>query len=281
MHADKLDFDLLYNPRLTVAGADATIGQWEMQSAHARAALDGYLDIPYGATAAETMDIFRARGPSKALLMFIHGGYWRARGKGDFSFLARPFTDAGITVAMPGYALCPQVRVRDIVMQMVQAAAWLSRNGSHFGAPRGKLYVAGHSAGGHLATMLLACLWPVYAKDLSAKVVQAALSISGLYDLRDIVRAPSINNDVRLTNKSAIAVSPAFLPPATDAPLYTAVGGEENEGFHIQNRIIARRWGNVLREDIACPGDNHFTVLQRLADPGSSLFQAAMRMMDA
>jgi arylformamidase len=281
MTADKVDYDLLYNPRLTVADAPAFIERWRSSSARTRAQLDGYLDVPYGAAATERMDIFRARGHSKGLLMFIHGGYWRAFGKAEFSFIARPYTDAGITVAVPGYALCPSVQVRDIVMQMVQAAAWLHRNGRHFGAPAGQLHVSGHSAGGQLAAMLLACRWRAYAADLPDKVVAAALSISGLYDLRDVARAQSINADVRLDAESALQASPAFLPPATDAPLTTAVGAEENAGFHIQNRLIARRWRAVLREDIACPGDNHFSVLDRFADPGSALFAASLRMMGA
>ena len=281
MTADKVSYDMLYNPRLTVAEAPAIIARWQARSAQARAGLTAYLDVPYGPLPSERMDIFRAKGHSKALLMFIHGGYWRAFGKADFSFVARAFTDAGITVAIPDYALCPAVRVRDIVLQMVQATAWLHRNGSNFGAPPGRLHVAGHSAGGHLATMLLTCLWPKVAVDLPSKVVQGALSVSGLYDLRDIAKTPSINNDVRLTIRSALAVSPAFLPPATDASLFTAVGSDENAGFHTQNRLIAERWRGVLSEDIPCPGDNHFTVLERMSEPGSSLFNAALRMMAA
>src|SRR5436853_2805161 len=129
------------------------------------------------------MDWFRAQGRSKALLMFIHGGYWRALDKKDFSFVAPAFARAGVTVGIPNYSLCPAVQVRDIVMQMVQASAWLYRNGANFGAPAHNLYVCGHSAGGHLTAMMLACVWPAYAADLPRKVVKAGLCISGLYDL--------------------------------------------------------------------------------------------------
>ena len=279
MNAEHTNYDLLYNPRLTVKGYARIIERWQRDAQKARARLDCYLDVPYGADQTENMDIFRARGPSKGLLMFIHGGYWRALDKSDFSFVAPALTDAGITVAVPNYALCPKVQVRDIVMQLVQAGAWLHRNGGNFGAPYGNLHVAGHSSGGHLAAMLLACQWPAYAHDLPKQVVRAALSMSGLYDLREIVKVPTVNCDVRLTDRSALAVSPAFLPPATDAPLYTAVGGDENEGFQIQNAIIRKKWERVHAADIACPGDNHFTVLDQLTRPDSALFKAALRMM--
>jgi arylformamidase len=99
-----------------------------------------------------------------------------------------------------------------------------------------------------------------------------------LYDLTEIVKVPSVNCDVRLTERSAIRVSPAFLPPATDTPFYTAVGSEENEGFHIQNRLIAEKWGKALRADIPCPGANHFTVLDQLCNRGTSLFEAVVNM---
>jgi arylformamidase len=279
MNAGKTDYDLLYNPRLVVHDHPAIVERWQRASEKARAALDCYLDVPYGQGDSEKLDLFRSRGPSKGLLMFIHGGYWRAHDKSGYAFLAPTLTDAGITLAVPNYALCPAVRVRDIVMQMVQACAWLYRNGANFGAPGGGLYLCGHSAGGHLAAMMLAALWPTYSPDLAKKSVLGALSISGLYDLTEICKVPSINCDVRLDPQSAVQVSPAFLPPATDAGLTTAVGERENEGFHIQNRLIARKWAGTHRDDLLCRGDNHFTVLEGLADPRSALHRALLDMM--
>jgi arylformamidase len=278
MNAERTDYDLLYNPRLTVSGYEEIFARWERDSERARARLDCYLDVPYGAAQSETLDIFRAKGDSRGLLMVIHGGYWRSLDKMRFSFLAPALADAGITVAVVNYALCPAVQVADIVMQMVQASAWLYRNGANFGAPAGRLAVCGHSAGGHLAAMMLACQWSRYSPDLPRKAVSSALSISGLYDLTEIVKVPSVNGDVRLTEKTALKVSPAFIPPATDAPLYTAVGTEENEGFHIQNRLIAERWSTVHRADVPCPGRNHFTVLDDLCDPGTRLFKSVLEL---
>lgn len=279
MNAEKTDYDLLYNPRLTVSGFQEIFDRWDRDSERARARLDSYLDVPYGSADTETLDLFRAKGESRGLLMYIHGGYWRSLDKKRFSFVAPSLTESGITVAVVNYALCPAVQVADIVMQMVQASAWLHRNGGNFGAPAARLAVCGHSAGGHLAAMMLACEWPKYSPDLPKKTVSGALSISGLYDLAEIVKVPSVNGDARLTERTALKVSPAFLPPATDAPLFTAVGSEENEGFHVQNRLIAERWAKVHRADIPCPGRNHFTVLDDLCDPGSRLFGAVLDLM--
>ena len=275
--------DLLYNPRLSVSGVPDIVARWQNLSAQARGSLASYLDVPYGSTDDERMDIFRASpaaGPSRGTVMFIHGGYWRAFGKRDFSFVATELTRAGATVAVPGYSLCPKVTVRDIVMQMVQAGAWLHRNASNFGAPAGRVHVMGHSAGGHLAAMLLACVWPSYAADLPDRTIRGALSISGVYDLSAIVDAPSINSEVRLTRPSCAEVSPCLLPPASDAPLYTAVGDREIGGFAAQDRLIRKRWGALVRAPIPCAGDNHFSVLDRLLEPGSALFRATLAMLD-
>jgi len=280
MNADKTNYDLLYNPRLVVKNYQEIFDRWGEQSERARASLDCYLDMPYGPSEAEKMDVFRAQGKSRGLLMYIHGGYWRSLDKKRFSFVAPALAKAGITVAVPDYALCPAVRIEDIVIQMVQACAWLYRNGENFGAPANRVHLCGHSAGGHLAAMMLCCRWPDYSPDLPKKVVGAAMSISGLYDLTEIVKVPSVNCDVRLDGRSALKVSPAFLPPATDAPLYTAVGAEENEGFHMQNRLIGEKWGKLRKTDIPCPGKNHFTVLDQVSDPESGLFKSMLEMMD-
>jgi len=281
MKKDAQYYEHRYNPRLAVPEYAEHFEGWARRSEQARKELDGYLDVPYGPHPMEKLDMFRARGSSRALLMFIHGGYWRTLDKSQHSFVAAPFVQSGITVAMVNYALCPTVTVEDIVRQMLQAGAWLYRNGGNFGAPDAKLYVAGHSAGGHLTAMLLAAQWPRFAPDLPAKVVQAGLSVSGVFDAMPVMNTPSVNVDVRLDARMARRVSPAYLPAATDAPLYLAVGGKEQEGFHEQHRLMRERWGNAVAGEIACPDDNHFTILERLADARSPLFRRALAMMDA
>lgn len=272
--------DLLYNPRFSVPDYPEIARRWTLQSDETRAVERGYFDVPYGREESEKMDIFLAHGSSRALLMFIHGGYWRALDKRDFSFVVPALLRSGVTVAVPNYALCPKVQVSDIVLQMVQACAWLYRNGANFGAPPQRLYVCGHSAGGHLTAMMLACQWPRHAADLPPKVVQGGLSISGLYDLREIAKTPSINVDVRLTDEDAVAVSPAFLPPATDAPLSMAVGEKETGGFHWQQELMRARWRAVLAEDLRIPGCDHFSVLEELTRPSSMLFASLTEMME-
>jgi arylformamidase len=279
MIKDAAYYESMYNNRAAVPEFQSHFDSWAARSEQARRTLDVELDVPYGDDRMETMDIFRPRGEAKALLMFIHGGYWRSLDKRDHSFIATPFVNAGAAVAAINYSLCPQVKVEDIVLQCLKAGAWLYRNASEVGAPRNRIFVAGHSAGGHLTAMCMAAQWPRYSRGLPEKVMQGGLSISGIYDLVPIARTPSINIDLHLSEADALKLSPAFMPPATKAPVHIAVGGREIGGFKEQHALIAGQWSGALAGDIPCPDDNHFTILNTFANPESDLGRAALSMM--
>jgi arylformamidase len=276
---DVAEFEVQYNPRATIKNFQEYFDRAEARSLKALPKLDGYVDVPYGPHAAQKMDIFRARGTSKAVLMYIHGGYWRALDKRFYNFLAPPFTEAGVTFANVNYALCPTVTIEEIVRQVLQAGAWLYRNASNFGGDSRRLYVAGSSAGGHLTAMMLAAIWPVFAPDLPAKVFQGGLSISGVHDLRPLAGAAFLKPQVNFDLAVARRCSPVLMPPATDAKLWTCVGGAEPRAFHDLNASIAKAWKNVVAGDIKMPGENHLSVTERMADPSSALFKGALRMM--
>jgi arylformamidase len=268
-----------YNPRARTKNFQEYFDRYDARSREALAKVDGYLDVPYGPHEKQKMDIFRARGASKAVLMFIHGGFWRAFDKRSFNFLAPELTRAGVTFANINYGLCPAASLEELVRHVLQAGAWLYRNASNFGGHPQRLYVAGHSAGGHLTAMLLAALWPVFARDLPKKVFQGGLAVSGLFDLRPLAGAAFLKPEVNFDLAVARRCSPVLMPPATDARLWTCVGKDEPQGLIEQNAQIGKAWKEVLAGDIAMPGDNHFSVLEKLADPASPLFKGALRMM--
>src|SRR5205814_10630903 len=118
MNADKANYDLLYNPRLIVKDHQEIFDRWDRHSQRARAALERYLDVPYGPGEAGKMDVFRAQGRSRGLLMYIHGGYWRSPDKKRFSFVAPALARAGGTVVVPDYALSTRVRVEGLAAQL-------------------------------------------------------------------------------------------------------------------------------------------------------------------
>ena len=272
-------YDRQYNARAMIPDHAQIFERWKKRSQEARTSLPCRLDIPYGATAAENLDIFPAEGKSEALLVFIHGGYWRSLDKSDFSYLAPAFSRRGVTLALPNYGLCPKIGIEDIVKQNLLAIAWLWHYGARYGVNPGRLYVAGHSAGGHLTAMMLAARWNTYMPELPYNLLKGGLAISGIYDLEPLVHAPFVNQDLKLGRAQARRLSPATIPPATTAPLYTAVGGEESDEFKRQNALIARTWRYAFAGDIPMPGCNHLTVVEELANPDSALFKVALGMM--
>jgi len=272
-------FSRQYNNRVLVPDHPRHFERWSNSSAHARATMSCHLEQRYGDAAGETMDIFPARKGDGSCLMFIHGGYWRSMDKRDFSFLAPAWVSAGVSLAVVNYDLCPAVSVEEIVRQMLRASRWLWLHAEDYGMDEDRLYVGGHSAGGHLTAMMMAALWPVLDARLPRDLFKGGLAISGLYDLRPMVLVDWLNGDLRLDEAAALKASPAFLPPATRAPMMTCVGGGESDEFKRQNALLRDRWRNVLASDIPMPGHDHFSVVDGLADPASALFAGAKRLM--
>lgn len=270
-------YDSMYNNRALVPEHAAHFAQWAQTSAEARARLKCALDIAYGDGPNETLDIFPANQPNAPVVVFIHGGYWRSLDKADHSFVAPPLHDMGACVVVVNYALCPgtaeaPVTIPDIAQQMVKALVWTwCHIAQHGGNPR-EVTVAGHSAGGHLAAMLLACDWKQVDKSMPAHWIQKALSISGLYDLTPLRKTPFLQDSLRLTAKHAKMASPALWPRPKKGVLYTVAGGDESPEFLRHNRLIHQTWGPKtvpVCEDL--PGLNHFNIVTDITQKGTRL----------
>jgi len=268
-----------YNARASIPDHPQIFARWAEQGAQARRRRAGLIDVPYGDDEGERLDFFPTMNRSSPLLVFIHGGYWRSLDKSDFSWIAPPFLDAGIAVAFLNYGLAPRVRVEDMVRQQLGALAWLYVRAEDLGFDRGRIVVGGHSAGGHLTAMMLAAQWPAFDPALPSDLVKAGVAISGLFDLEPLVPLPFINTDLQLDVATARKVSPVHLPPATGAPLLTAVGALESDEFKRQSQLIHTAWPHVAREELEVAGANHLTVCDALADPGSALFRAALDLV--
>lgn len=266
--------DAQYDNRARVPGAAAIVAGWAERSARTRERLHGLIDRPYGSEPSERADVFGARpaGARAPVLLWIHGGYWRALDKRDQSFVAEPFVEAGAIVVVPNYALAPAATLETIVLQTVQAVAWTRRHAIGWGGDPTRLVVAGHSAGGHLAAMSVACDWPRVARDLPADTVRAAVSVSGLFELEPIRRTPFLNRDLALDEASAARLSPAWMAAPRGRTLHALVGGDESEEFLRQNRAIRTAWGaRVVPTCEAVPGRNHMDILDELVDPSTRL----------
>ena len=270
--------DEQYDNRRRVPLAVQHFARWRAAAAEAREQLDCRLDVAYAPGVA--LDVFPAARADAPVLMFIHGGYWRSLEKSTFSHIAAPFVAAGAMVVVPSYSLCPAVTVDTIALQMAQALAWIHRHGSAYGGDAARIVVAGHSAGGHLAAMLLACDGRRLANDLPQQLTCSAVSISGLYDLEPLAATPMLQADLRLTPDVIARASPARFAAPAGARLCAVVGADESEEFRRHNQLIRERWG-VAAVPVCdeLPGHDHFTVLDALVEPQTLLHGLALQWL--
>jgi arylformamidase len=262
-----------YSNRAAVPEHPQHFAQYAALSQAARAEYGGKLDVRYGPNPREVLDLFEPAGAARGTYVYIHGGYWRALSKDDYSFVAAPFLDAGIAVAVVEYDLCPQVSIATIVEECRRAMAWLGRNGA--AAP---IVVGGSSAGGHLAAMMLVTDWTAYG--FARSPVAGAVTLSGVHDLRPLVHF-SFNADFKLDEAEAWRVSPLAYRPTSAAPLLVACGADETTEFIRQSQILWDAWPDVRRPldgPLYIPGANHFTVQLDHARADSELTRATLAL---
>jgi len=266
-----IDWEVEYNNRARVPEHPQIFAQWARDAAAYRAetSKDGRAEIglKYGPSPRQTIDLFKPRGGADGpLALFIHGGYWRSLEPSSFSHMARGMNAHGITVAVSGYDLAPQVSIGQIIEQTQQACLFLWKRFKK------RIMVSGHSAGGHLAACMVATDWQALDPGAPADLAPVGYAISGLYDLAPL-RHLATNADFKLDAAEARRISPLFWPVAKGRVLDAVVGGIESSEFLRQSKIVADGWrekGVDTRYE-AIPGMNHFTVCDPLIDPASAM----------
>ncbi len=191
---------------------------------------------------------------------FIHGGYWQSLDKSDFSYVARPFLSNGVNVAIVNYRLAPHVKMVDIVHDNQAAVAWLHKNAGELGFSAEKLFISGHSAGGHLTAVLAGTDWTRFGSPANA--VKGGCAISGLYDLEPI-RLCYLNRVLGLTEKDVALFSPLRISRAAKVPLILTVGGDESpSNFRLQREFEHRlREEDSLLEVVDLKRGHHFDAV--------------------
>jgi arylformamidase len=267
------DIDAQYNAAHCVADAAAEARHFVTQSAQARQELRCVLDVPFGPTRAETLDIFPADRPDAPVFIFLHGGYWRALSSKEFSCVALGPHQNGIMTVVVNYALCPRVTIDEITRQVRAAIFWVLRNIDRYGGNPACVALGGHSAGGHLAAMCLQTDWQdIYG--LPETPMRAALLISGLYDLEPL-RYSYLQPQIQLDDGIIRRNSPAFSVRNCATPALITWGEAETGEFARQSAVFHQAWQSAgnrseLRPQ---PGAHHFSVIHGFADPASDLCQ--------
>jgi arylformamidase len=277
-----------YDNRARVPDHGRHFANWAQASALVREQAACRLDLPYGEAPTERLDLFLPKatsGQPAPVLVFIHGGYWRAFGKSDFSFIAPSFAADGALVVVPDHTLAPKASIEQICLELTRALRWVFDHPAEHGGDPARVALVGHSAGGHLAAMMLSCRWRELDPALPLQPLAGALSISGLCDLEPLRHLPMLQADLKLTPASVARLSPAFFPRpkgagAGGAKLYAAVGALESDEFIRQNRLIRDVWGpSAVPVCETVPGHDHFSILHSLVDPAGRLHDLALRLL--
>ncbi|RDB41890.1 alpha/beta hydrolase [Halomonas sp. DQ26W] len=246
---------------------------WRERSEASRARYRATEDLAYGPTLAECMDIYHADGDVSAdsrppVHLFFHGGYWRSLSHKDFGFVVDGLVEAGITVAVVNYALCPSVPFGELVRQSRAAVAWMHRYGESLGVDPHQLSVSGHSAGGHLCAMLLVTDWEE-DYGLPNDLIRSALAISGLFDLRPFPWS-WLQPKLQLTGRDVADYSPLFQPCRVPARVSLVAGGKESSEF--ERQMLAHgehlRGQGIEANTNTLDTDDHFSILDHYRPGG-------------
>jgi arylformamidase len=252
-----------YSPRRQT-DMTALFRRWSEEGAAFRTEHAG-LDLAYGPSAFEALDLYRPPGAARApLWVFVHGGYWQASDKAQHAQFAAGMLRAGFAVAMPNYGLAPDAPLETCVAHVVQSLVFLKREADQLGIDASRMHLAGHSAGAHLAAMA--------ANAPEAPPVSSLLLLSGLFDLEPLGELPlgvllGLDDAAR-----AKALSPILRAPPS-CPTAFAYGELESEAFADQSRRMAQRCGAEAPMVVA--GAHHFNMLDALRD-GGALLDAAL-----
>lgn len=251
------DLSDAYENRAYIPGGDEYPPRWMAQAAAFRDAHDVQELSGFHTGTRRAVDMVTPGGAAEGTVIFVHGGYWRAFDKSVWTHLAAGAVQCGWRVALPGYTLCPEVRIRDITRQIAEAVAAVAR------ATDGPITLTGHSAGGHLVARMLA---PGMLSDDVLERITRVAPISMLSDLRPLLQT-AMNADLRLDAEEAEEESPLLQPrPDTEVALW--VGAEERPAFLDQSRWLSEAWG--VPQHIL-PGRHHFDVIEPMEDAQSGL----------
>ena len=268
IHHHITNWDDAYTNGANIAGGDRWPAAWMEPAKAYRNAMGAKgkakLDIAYGERPRNRFDLFLPEGSPKGLVVYIHGGWWRAFDKSVWSHLAAGSVDSGYAVAMPSYNLCPEVRIRDITREVAKAVEAVAA------LVDGPIILTGHSAGGHLATRMVTTTSPL--SSAVASRVRHVVSIAGLHDLRTVMRIP-MYRDLNVDEAEALAESPALLSPIEGTRLTCWVGAGERSEFIRQNALLANIWTGLgaATATVEEPDRHHFTIVDGLADAAHPL----------
>ena len=228
-----------YSPTAMVGG-DITpyLTAYKDLSAARRADMAVRENLRYGPAAEHVLDFFPASSDNAPLHVFIHGGYWQALSQKEASHMAAGVIAHGHAFATLNYTIAPTGRLGQMVEECRDALIWQARQSKDLGIDPSRIILSGHSAGGHLAAMVLSAHGEAL-RQAGITVTQAIL-ISGVFDLEPIAQTP-VNDALQLTSEEIANLSPMTLLPKAAQSVRVTVAERDTDEFIRQSRAYAER----------------------------------------
>ena len=278
---DQAELDAAYDQIKYAPNLPQITRRYATNSDAVRARLGTPRRVSYGSTPIEALDIYATSKTNAPINVFLHGGAWRGGLAKDYAFPAELFVNAGAHYVVPDFinAVEANGNLTAMAEQVRRAVAWVYRNASLFGGDPNRIYVSGHSSGGHLAGVVLTTDWRKQF-DLPVDVVKGGLCCSGLFDLKP-VRLSFRSSYVKFTDEIEQALSPQRHLDKLNAPLVLAYGTLETPEFQRQSRDFAAAVKDAGKpvELLVGEGYNHFEMPETLANPYGLLGRAALAQM--
>jgi arylformamidase len=278
---DQKELDDAYDQVVWAPNRDHVNERRRLASKKTLASIPPPARVPYGPTDNEQLDIYRTNRSNAPIHIFLHGGAWRVGLAKEFAFAAETFLAAGICYVVPDFVPVQSAggSLMPIADQVRRAVAWVYKNAATFGGDPNRIYLSGHSSGGHLAGVCLVTDWQ---EDfgLPADILKGGLCISGLYDLKP-VRLSARSNYVKFDDATEQALSPQRHLAKLNTPVIVAYGVLESPEFQRQacDFVRAIKAAGKPAELIVGEGYNHFEILETLGNPFGLLGRAALEQM--
>ena len=270
-----MNFDQQFNLRKRHPFAKYYLLANEIQSAITRLTHSCSIDISYGDSTGQKLDIFPAKQTNSPVFVFIHGGYFRALDKKQYSFIANPFIKAGCTTVLVNYDLAPSVSVEQIIEQNIKAYQWIYQNIKQYNGDNSNIVICGHSVGAFLTAKIIEHNWPTQIQQS----IKGAALLSGLYDLNQLKQS-FLNQWLKLTDNDANQLNPTLQNSECFPPLVIAVGENETQVFIQQSQNYHQQLPTktTLHQIMLMKNHNHYTVARQLGKVDSDLTKAILKM---
>jgi arylformamidase len=281
MNMDQVELDAAYDQSFYAPLARQILARTASNSELVRQRLGPPQRVAYGPTEIEKLDIFRSKRPNAPIFFFIHGGAWLHGSAKNYAYAAETYVNTGAHYVVPDFISVDNAGgdLRVMAEQVRRAIAWTYKNATSFDGDAERLYIGGHSSGGHLCGVALVTDWQKEF-GLPPTIIKGGACMSGMYDMKP-VRLSKRGNYVHFTDAMEQAMSSQRHIDGIHAPVVVTYGTHETPEFQRQNRDFAaalKAAGKPI-ELIEAANYNHFEMMESVGNPYGPNGRAILAMM--